>query len=302
MERTSISTWPAEIPRDYTALQKEYGTFIAYAVQRFGRVDQTPQDLLQHIWLKIISSEVLEKYVASLQSNHTVPDHVTMLEACALLGVTYQVWRSAHWSYSKIFLDVMGGHAPEGKQRGVTRLRSPKGERWVAWMPSPINPEEGGPASTKAKFKTKEVLKLAEMGVFSNVFVSLPTPVASPTHFKNYLRQAVKNHFANWVRTRKRREKERPADAFGATFAGPEGVVPFAWEELVADPNAHGQMEASADISSVMGSINADELLAHKEELTDLLGDGYTLIEAVKKLDLSAETRRSVQRALRTLG
>ncbi len=137
------------------------------------------------------------------------------------------------------------------------------------------------------------------MGYFKGICVNLPTPTATAGHFKNYLRQAIKNHFANWVRTKKRREKERLADSF-SEFRDPDGEG-FGMEDKLVDPRATGRMEAMVDIGRVLGRANAAELLTHRDALFDLLDDGYDLAEAVKKLDLSAETKRAVQKVLRNI-
>lgn len=295
-------SWPAAIPRDYKQLHAEYGDFIAYVCQRYGRVDQAPADLLQHMWEKLLHADVLKKYVSSLTTNSTVPDTVTTLEACALLGIGFGAWRSAHWSYQVIFKKVLGGRAPEGaKNRGITKERNPRGERWVLWMPEPL-PVDGkvvGPVSAKARFKTKQVIQLAELGYFKGICVNLPTPTATPAHFKNYLRRCIKNHFANWVRTNKRRHKERPADMF-AQFRDPDGEG-FSMEDRIVDSNSTGRMEAAVDIARVMGRAETSELLEHKDGLLDLLGEGYSLAEAVKKLGLSGKTRDAVQRAVQSM-
>lgn len=302
--------WPAGVPRDYDELHATYGDYVAYICQRYGRVEQSPADLLQHIWEKLLNADVLSKYVASLQTGYSVPDTVTTLEACALLGIGFGAWRSAHWSYQMIFKKVLKGHAPVGgRNSGITTARNPKGERWVLWMPEPIQPEPEpgkkprlvGPVSAKARFNTKQVIALAEMNIFRNVCVNLPTPTATPAHFKNYLRQAVKNHFKNWVRTKKRRHKERPADLFTEFKNFDDTREGAGMEERLVDPHATNRMEAMADIGKILGKAQTRELLAKKDDLFALLDDGYTLAEAVKKLGCSATTKRAVERALKTI-
>ncbi len=332
MEAGMSESWPAAIPRDYKQLFDEYGDFIAYTCQRYGRQDQAPADLLQYTWERLLHVDVLNKYVSCLTTNSTMPDTVSTLEACALLGVGFGAWRSAHWSYQVIFKKVLGGKAPVGaKNRGMTKIRGLRvrcklckgagtmqevpcskckgegqageirGERWVLWMPEPL-PVDGkpvGPVSSKARFKTKQVIQLAEMGYFKGICVNLPTPTATVSHFKNYLRQCIKNHFANWVRTNSRRHKERPADMF-AQFRDPDGEG-FNMEDRIVDTNSTGRMEATVDIARVMGRAGTDELFQHKEGLLDLLGEGYSLAEAAKKLGLSSQTRAAVQRALQSM-
>jgi len=299
--------WPAVVPRDYNELYKTYGDYIAYLCQRYGRSDQSPQDLLQHIWEKLLKADLLRKYVASLQMQTTVPDTVSTADACALLGIGFGTWRSAQWSYRKIFLEVLSGKAPEGgKNRGITRERNARGERWVLWMPSPV-PPKGAPEGTKvaspywtsAHYVTKQVISLAEMGYFRGVCVSLPTPTATTAHFKNYLRQAVKNHFANYVRTKKRRHKERPADCF-AQFRGYEdgSGEEMTMETRIEDPHATGRMEAMADLVKFLGKAETAELLRNMDKLLALLHNGTTLREAIVKLKLSEATRRAVETAL----
>jgi len=330
--------WPVGVPRDYKELHAMYGDYVAYVCQRYGRVEQSPADLLQHIWERLLNANVLAKYVASLQTGYSVPDTVTTLEACALLGVSFGAWRSAHWSYQVIFKKVLNGQTPEGgKMCGTTRSRglpvrcsACKGggqiddeacakcnglgstgvrtERWVRWMPEPIqpDPEPGktvrpvGPVSAKARFNTRQVIALAEMNVFRNVCVNLPTPTATPAHFRNYLRQAVKNHFKNWVRTKKRRHKERPADLF-TEFKSFDDTRESGMEERLVDPHATNRMEAMADIGKILGQAQTRDLLSKKDDLFALLDGGYTLAEAVKKLGCSASTRRAVDRVLKNL-
>jgi len=335
MEDQMDAHWPAEIPRDFRQLRAEYGDFIAYMVQKYGAKDQQLEDLTQHIWVKLMEVDILTKYVTSLQTNQTVPDTITGLEACALLGISFGAWRSAHWSYQVIFKKVLGGVAPVGgKNRGCTTARGlpvrctlckgngaveddvcprcdgkkttgVRTERWVLWMPEPIFPAQSnskkpakplGPLSSKARFKTKQVIALAEMGYFRNILINLPTPTASPAHFKNYLRRAIKNHFANWVRTKKRRHKERPVDVF-PQFQSPDGET-IALEEKIVDPNSVGRIEARAGIEQVFSAARSKELLEHAEEIAALLDEGRSLERAIKELGLSLETRRAVKRAL----
>ncbi len=305
-----IGSWPAGVPRDYKELYATYGDYVAYICQKHGRMEQSPAGLLQHIWEKLLKADVLSKYVASLQTGYTVPDTVSTLEACALLGVSFGAWRSAHWSYQMIFKRVLGGHAPlGGRNSGITTIRHARGERWVLWMPEPIQPPAEpdkktrpvGPVSSKARFNTRQVIALAEMGIFRNVCVNLPTPTATPSHFRNYLRQAVKNHFKNWVRTKKRRHKERPADVFAEFRNFDDSTTWLGMEEKVVDPHATERIEAMADISKVLGRVQTRELVNRKDDLFALLDDGYTLVEAIKKLSFSASTKRAVERALKNL-
>lgn len=183
-------SWPEGLPKNYDELARQYGDHIAQQVARHNKVAWNLEDLLQTIWLKLIESQVLEKFVARASSD--LPPTMTALEACDYLGVSFDYWKK----------NVMY----------VAMKKDEQGDERYSWMPKPI---EGSAYSKKALFLTDEILVLDECGYVKDRSRTQPKlcPKITSRGFKSYLNRAIHNHFANFCRSRKRRySKEHMLD------------------------------------------------------------------------------------------
>lgn len=210
------SKYPDVVPTTNQQLQTHYGRFIGGLISNHNKVERNFEDLHQDIWSRLLQAGVLARYWELVDI--TLPKTMLRDEACHFLGVTQTQWRNAMvCRHTGI---VVNGERKLGRQ----------------WMPTPINMLEfeaqgkKGYFSAEALFDTQDIVKLADeyadangyaMSVFPNRGeLNWPASKASPAHFRNYLAQAVRNHYNNWCRTQARRNKETP----GSALVGEEGV------------------------------------------------------------------------------
>jgi len=81
----------ADVPDDYVPrtnddLYRTYASFVARLVTRYNRVTSNYEDLLQHVWYKLIEVDVIGKYNAS---GGSLPKKLTALQACSHLQITW---------------------------------------------------------------------------------------------------------------------------------------------------------------------------------------------------------------------
>jgi len=79
--------WPEGLPRNFDELATEYGDYIAKQVERYNKVDRNFEDLFQAIWLKLMESNLLEKFAKKARA--TLPPTMTTVEASAYLGIEH---------------------------------------------------------------------------------------------------------------------------------------------------------------------------------------------------------------------
>jgi len=93
------------------------------------------------------------------------PDRLTATEAVVLLGVTFDQFRYAVYSYVKgspvVKSNVGRGRGPRNEQGHPKESSSNR--RKFEWMPTPI---EGSYQSKKAIYKTSDILRLKAIGHF----------------------------------------------------------------------------------------------------------------------------------------
>jgi hypothetical protein len=265
--------WPEGTPCDYDELVREYGDFVARAVARYNKVDRNFRDLLQEVWSKLLSSQVLEKFVDS--SARRLPEMMTAREACDLLGLEWPQWKKA-----------------------MQRRK---------FLPNPV---QGTRCSRTAVFKTMDVIDMDDVMHTTSRPQPRVRPPLSSRGFKAYLQRAIHNHFANWCRTRSRRYKEqllspqsvlgRESDGCFQRKAEIEGVS--SWENSITQAGTLDEEDmvdllgtlrkANFDINSDEGVEVLDFLTRQGRscvdgpqrnlEVLELIGHGYSLSEAVK--------------------
>ncbi len=260
--------WPLGVPRNFDELERDWGKYIANTVARNNKVGRNFEDLHQFIWEKLLGSNLLEKYVEKLMT--TAPEEIGVDAAIEFLGINYPQWRTAMYS----FHNQKKGH----------------------WMPTPA---KGTVHSRKAIFAFTDIMKLSETpkAFTKRAQMKVPSSRHTDANFGGYLRTAIHNHFANFVRYKERREKERPHDQFHQFTNRLQHMAdPPPWEEMLVDPREN-MVEVGAELSMHLKAL-AEAVGPHKAEISILMEDGKTLPEAVRHLNISVGEKRALTRAL----
>lgn len=306
--------WPEDIPRDYREMEKMYGAFVAGTLRKYNKVNRNFPELLAHIWMRLIHVDVIGKFMASVSEK--MPRTMTAVQACEMLGVSFNQWRTKMWAWHKgdPVYSTIGG-----KQVMICR-------RSGGWMPTPINigdfeaKGQKGYSSKNALFDSDDIGKLMSMetqmknGAIRGPFakqgeLTLPQLKATKGHFQSYLAHAIHSNFANWCRTDKRKySQDRPMRLH--TDSDHED---HAWEANLADPNGARQetmaafkeavQKLSTTLHSAMEGVpSCKPVSEHETEMFALLEEGYTLPEVVKKMEVPDKVRRSILRSVAELG
>ena len=295
------------VPTTYDEVEQHYNRFIVSLLSKHNKVERTTRELYQHIWEKLLQSKLLERYGEKVDA--TLPRTMLRDAACEFLSVSLTRWNNA-----------MAQHHTKGRGH---------------WMPTPINlPEfeaqgKKGFYSKEALYDTDDILKLAEEeadadGNAVSVFPSRgplhwPTSKVTPAHFRNYLAMAVRRHFLNFVRSQKRRHKERLGDVFhefrkygddadnqvsweqtlgvSAIAVGARVVDQETGDTLVALAEATNKLKLSLR-SSMKGVESCKPVEQHEAEMFELLDRGIRLSSVVKKMDIPSSVRRAVLRSV----
>lgn len=296
---TLALNWPEGVPRSEEELFKKYGALIANEIRRKNVVAGHFEDHYQAVCEKIISARVLERFVERVLScsDEELPKSMTGEDVCQLFGITFGAWRSAQWSYQKVFVKDMDGKGPKGQTSGMFYKANGKGLYWRSWMPTP---ETGSYSSPKAVYRTSDILECndeARVTPFKGMKFdtrSWPRRRVEPHHFVSYLLRAVHNHFFNACRTIMRRHKDRPGDCF-SQFKNPEGEYDGNWVDGLPDPlNTAASIEATADLNSAIDKA-CKMTDAQRGEIGELLKQ-YTITEAVKMSSLDADQKQVLLR------
>lgn len=296
------ANWPEAVPRDYNELYKNYAPFIAKIIQNRNKIDRDFKELLQHVWERLVHVDVIGKFVT--HADKQVTKTMTAEEACVFLGISFNQWRTAMWAHhgkGRKNAHWMPMHLNvaefEAAAQAKPKAKHPRaGEDTVA-MPAGIT-------SKKALFDFNDVVQLQEY--FTSTGQVWPEIKITKAHFQNYLSMAVNNIFANWCRTKVRKHKERTADGLMPLHEGDEAP---AWEQTLPDPDEDAThrraqlAEATAKIrlglAEVLGNVpDCKPVSDHEQDLFERLSEGYTLTEAVRKLDLPT---RYKERALKVI-
>ena len=310
------------IPRTYTELQQQYGQYIHKLLNRFNKVERNFEDLHNTIWLKLMEAKLLERFEEHIARQ--VPKVLNAIEACDVLGISWQQWRAAMHTYHK-------GLPAQRDEDGeiVSRKRG-------RWMPTPINAEEfkakgvEGYASKSALFSFLDVIQLTLderiNGVVRRPFrvmgrmidgegnvvaetrpegdIKIPEVRVTPSQFRNYLSMAVLNHYANFCRTVKRRHKERPhtpsahqeeSVSWEATLHDPKAVQADTVLEL---EEARGILQETIE-ECMDGTVACSSLTDQGAEVLRRLHEGQSLVQALKGTDIPSRVRDAVVETLR---
>ena len=177
-----------------------------------------------------------------------------------------------------------------------------------------------------------DILRLSQLGdewVIGEVywgdhsFSLLPGVGAMPRHFEGYLKRAVKNHFLNWCRTKRRRHQERLGTDI--LHMGEDQN----WEDILRDPHVDSEMQTDIRtgierILPTLQSITPESIgqrfreivldLTHRREvlskgpvepvsiveaaghcvLSVLEEDDGTLTDAIDRLDISRQEKQRI--------
>lgn len=299
--------WPEGIPRDFDELVRVYGTYIEQQVAKYNRKgwEQQLSDLRQHIWEKLIISNLLDRFV--VRANTTLPPLMTGLQAQEYLGINKKNWGWWMWK-AGIPNDWQGTHTSSSRATPQKRHR-------LDWLPKPI---KGRPNSDTALFRGIDVKLLHESGIIKKRHFPSKRPPVSGRGFKSYLQRAIRNHWANWCRSHKRRHKERPLSPEIVLTQNNDGVFRAtsriegggSWESsmVVASFSDDDVMDlrrfrqecedAKFDLSSVttVDKRNGKPTKRARRglEVLDIVSQGYSIKEAIKKQH-RAEVRAKVR-------
>lgn len=270
----------------YKSFFEQFGAFIVHLIAKRNKVTRNSPEIVQELFTQLQEAHVIEKFFD--QARDSVPETITTVQAFKLCGVKWDAFRFALWTH-RVGVPV---HEMEGQ---VTRFRQTGGRpdvtrKKTAWMPSPIS---GSVQSLKAVYRTEDIIKLSEMGYFKKVGVK-ETPYPKPTrkYFQHYLASSVNNRFKNFCRGEERHHQERVWDTFAELRPAVDDPTP--WENRLPDLGACNQ-EARAELSLLIRDIEASPAGAVKDDLFNLLGDGYDLDIAIDKLTLTSDEKRATK-------
>jgi len=306
------------IPKNYDELERQYGRLIYSVLLKANKIERNFEDLHSYIWMKLIEARLLLRFEAKIQRQ--TPKVLSATQACDFLGVSWQQWESAMWSYHK---------GQPRKRKDGTRKPGPR--KRGHWMPTPINLMEfqvqglfGYNAKT-ALVAFEDVIRLTleektfrKMGrdVQDGVVVGesrpegyLKFPEVKPTkaQFQNYLVMAVLNHYANFCRTQERRHKERPytPPAYKRNEEAP------AWESTLPDKSANADTMIALDEARQMLSNTLHEHMVGLEgckpvketesKVFTSLENGASLMQALRNTELPPKVCKSVIDTVRPL-
>ena len=213
--------WPKGLPKDYNGVVAKYGSYVHDQVQRASKIKTSDEinEVCQEVWVKLIKAEVLRKFAETAMSK--LPSTMTFPQCLVFLGVT-----------SKQF---------------VAALKK---------APFSIKPVQGIELADDSLYSTAQIETLDASGLLpATRNPNRCRPEATERGFKSYLATAVKNHFKNLIRYRKRRHQERGLDSRVVLSGGSSGVYSktmvleeaSSWEGNIPD-DSDMPMEAMLDL------------------------------------------------------
>jgi len=197
-------------PRDYAELFTQYNTFIDNLLRRINKIPSDTEDLKQEIKCKLVNAKLLEKFRSF--AAQTLPPVLTAQEAIDYLGVS---WCKFHSALKKAAKADLG-----------------------------IEPVEGTLLSKDAAFSSKDIKILDDLGLLPEKRGIRRRPPVLALGFTNYLGVAIRRHFANWVRTKKRRVIREitldPSSVVSHTVGNSyklscSGIEQASWEQTLTD-------------------------------------------------------------------
>jgi hypothetical protein len=235
------------VPSSNHEMVKVFKQFVGFIVRKYNRVDTNYDDLLQHVWQKLIEVDVIGKY----KSSGNFPKEITGEQAAAYCQVTFAQFKVAIW-------------------RGT---RNNTGREKHTWMPTPV---VGGWSSRKAMYSTEDIEMLLSSGFFRKKHKTDYICPRSRCKFKPYLAKSIHNIWSNWCRTRSRKYKEQ-------YLAPMEDGTP--WESLASDPFA-ASPETAAELSNIIDKLDKSGGGGRRVEIGQLLAQGRNLSDIVNELSL----------------
>ncbi len=313
------------LPKTYPELYKQYGPFVHNFLKQRNKIERNQEDLEQYIWLKIVDAQLLQRFWDNAQRQ--MPKVLTALEACMLLGVSWNQWVAAMHT------------AHRGVQKYNAKGKKAGRKKGLRWMPTPINLLEFeaqgvlGYTSKKALFDFDDIIHLSyyaerdKKGVIRKAFrkmgrdvdangkviaetrpegfAKLPEVKVTKSQFKHYLQMAIGNHFANFCRTAERRHKERPVTP------PPHQEDAPSWESTLEDTISAGSdsMVALTDVKQLLSNTiyecldgNSCRPVSEVEtEVFRMIEDGASLMQALGKAGVSAKARSAILDTIRPL-
>ena len=265
-----------EIPRTNDDLASLYGRYIALQVKNLNKRPENLEDILQAVWLKLVEGRVVEKFHE--RARRTRPEALTTEEVCLHLGISVESWTGSQENYRM-------GDSP------------------IRWMPTPV---AGEATSIDALWATDDIERYEATAYEYHTKVAESEdliPRVTAANFRTYLQHAIHNAFANWCRTQSRRAKDRVLDCFAEgrqaqrlVAAGMDDVEGF---DLVTDPTEPTRrMTAAVEARHTLDRLKLGDA---EQGFFELLSEGYTAVEAAKKLKLTRGTINRINRVLGTV-
>ena len=322
--------WPKGVPRTYTELYNDYGAFVASALRRHNKVSKNFDELLCHIWKRLIEKDILTLFLESV--NDKLPRHLNTRQVCAYLGVTVKQWAVQMHKYH---------------QGTPIRVKTAFDSNFIVcrvqgtWMPTPVNwddiqEEAKGRAERRAQGKPlgRKTRRLEPVYLLTDImelasdefrgkdgfirYVAFPNQIPKPSeaveglhikptkaHFISYLSKSIYSDFLNWCRTYRRKwSQDQPM-----TFRD-DNDTDCEWEHNLEDPRGAQQEtkvivhQATTRISEILHrgmqrETSLDQPVQQTEmQLRELLEQGVPLPDALQRLKVPERVRRAVLRSI----
>ena len=259
------------IPKNDCEMIAMYGDYIAHQIAKVNRRKENFRDIYQSVVLRLIEGQIVRKFHDRVRSSR--PDALTTEEVCLHLGISVDSWCDAQALYTS-------------------------GDRTIPWMPTPLAGDADG---LDALWATEEVERYEPMVSEYHERVAKSEgliPKFTGGTFRTYLQTCVHNAWANWCRTHSRRHKDRVIDLFVRL---PSDQVEGAREnselfDLVTDSSASTRrLTARIEVQHTIEQLQLGET---ENDFCALLSEGYTAVEAGRKLGYSRAVMYRIQRVL----
>jgi len=268
-----------KIPTTYEEMFHTYQPLVSGYVRRVNRLPEFERDIVQHLWGKVLEVDLLAKFKA--HTNNQTEQRYTALQACDILGVTWEDWllaaREYHENASPLWMPTP---ANIGDYRGSEWLSDQNAEYSTDdILMLSVGDSDG---QTALRVGARKVVGGVDQGPspHGEGYVEIPEYQPSEALFRNYLNRAISNHYANYCRTVSRRHQER------CVKVSPHSPSKESWEETLLDTAKSSEVfeklqTVKAHIRAVLeldyGLPGITEVVFSKMENT-----GETLAQAMK--------------------
>lgn len=263
--KKKAAEWPKDLPRNYDELAAMYTTYIGEQVRRVSKnkSEEELREVYQQVWYNLLNSRLLEHFFETAKSK--LPRTLTLADSLGYLGVTFDQWKAA----------------VEANQKDPSEF----------WLPKPIK-GEALDLSDETLFLTEDIQTLDASGFLADARGTRQHPEFSGRGFKSYLTRAVRNHFYNLLRTRRRRHKERgvaanvvltnsTAGTYHKAYVSEDGFQH--WEDQLVD-SGDVSMEDMLDLKATLDRNGVDPLTLDGQGVLDSMSFGaMTVREALRK-------------------